>query len=48
MIKRLFKIVEGGVPFPMLFDAGGRVEKVFGVFEEAAGVETRGRFIIEI
>jgi peroxiredoxin (alkyl hydroperoxide reductase subunit C) len=31
----------------MLSDAGGRVGKVFGVFDEDAGVETRGRFIID-
>lgn len=43
----LKKMVEGGVPFPMLSDAGGKVGKAFGVFDEAAGVETRGRFIID-
>ena len=31
----------------MLSDAGGRVGKVFGVYDEDAGVETRGRFIID-
>ncbi len=43
----LSKMVNGGVPFPMLSDAGGRVGKVYGVFDEDAGVETRGRFIID-
>ena len=43
----LSKMVEGGVPFPMLSDTGGRVGKVFGVYDEEAGVETRGRFIID-
>ena len=43
----LSKMVEGGVPFPMLSDAGGRVGKIFGVYDEDAGVETRGRFIID-
>jgi alkyl hydroperoxide reductase subunit AhpC len=43
----LKKMVEGGVPFPMLSDAGGKVGKVYGVFDEAAGVEARGRFIID-
>jgi alkyl hydroperoxide reductase subunit AhpC len=43
----LSKMVKGGVPFPMLSDAGGRVGKVFGVYDEDAGVETRGRFIID-
>ena len=45
--KELSKMVKGGVPFQMLSDAGGRVGKVFGVFDEDAGVETRGRFIID-
>ncbi len=43
----LTKMVQGGVPFPMLSDAGGRVGKVYGVYDENAGVETRGRFIID-
>ena len=43
----LKKMVNGGVPFPMLSDAGGRVGKIFGIFDESAGVETRGRFIID-
>jgi alkyl hydroperoxide reductase subunit AhpC len=43
----LSKMVEGGVPFPMLSDAGGNVGKVYGIFDEDAGVETRGRFIID-
>jgi len=37
----------GGVPFPMLSDAGGRVGKVYGVYDEDVGVESRGRFIID-
>jgi len=43
----LSKMLEGGVPFPMLSDAGGRVGKVYGVYDEDAGVEARGRFIID-
>ena len=43
----LSKMVDGGVPFPMLSDAGGRVGKIYGVYDEDAGVETRGRFIID-
>ncbi|MBT6751814.1 MAG: redoxin domain-containing protein [Desulfobacula sp.] len=45
--KELSKMVEGGVPFPMLSDAGGKVGQIFGVYDEDAGVETRGRFIID-
>jgi peroxiredoxin (alkyl hydroperoxide reductase subunit C) len=43
----LSKMVNGGVPFPMLSDAGGKVGTAFGVFDDGAGVETRGRFIID-
>jgi peroxiredoxin (alkyl hydroperoxide reductase subunit C) len=45
--QELAKMVKGGVPFPMLSDAGGRVGKVYGVYDEDAGVETRGRFFID-
>ena len=43
----LSKMVEGGVPFPMLSDSGGKVCAVFGVYDAEAGVNTRGRFIID-
>jgi alkyl hydroperoxide reductase subunit AhpC len=43
----LSKMVAGGIPFPMLSDAGGNVGKVYGIYDEDAGVETRGRFIID-
>lgn len=43
----LAKMVEGGVPYPMLSDAGGKVGKMYGVFDENAGVEARGRFLID-
>jgi len=43
----LSKMVEGGIPYPMLSDPGGRVGTVYGVYEEAAGVNIRGRFIID-
>lgn len=43
----LSKMVEGGIPFPMLSDQGGRIGTVYGVYEEDAGVNIRGRFIID-
>lgn len=43
----LSKMVHGDVPFPMLSDSGGRVGKVYGVYDEEAGVEMRGRFLID-
>ncbi len=45
--EELSKMVDGGVPFPMLSDAGGKVGTIFGVYDDQAGVETRGRFIID-
>jgi len=43
----LGKMVAGGIPFPMLSDAGGKVGTVYGVYDQDAGVEARGRFIID-
>lgn len=43
----LSKMVDGGIPFPMLSDGGGKVGTLFGVYDEEAGVENRGRFIID-
>ena len=44
--EELSKMVDGGVPFPLLSDAGGRIGAAYGVYEEAAGVDIRGRFLI--
>lgn len=43
----LSKMVTGGIPFPMLSDGGGKVGAAYGVYDEDAGVENRGRFIID-
>jgi peroxiredoxin (alkyl hydroperoxide reductase subunit C) len=45
--EELSKMVDGGLPFPMLTDAGGRIGKVYGVYDEAGGVDVRGRFLID-
>ncbi len=45
--NELARMVDGGVPFPMLSDAGGRIGAVYGVYDEEAGVEMRGRFLID-
>lgn len=45
--EELGKMVDGGVPFPMLSDAGGKIGKVYGVYDEAGGVDIRGRFLID-
>jgi len=43
----LSKMVQGGIPFPMLSDTGGKVGSVYGIYDDQAGVENRGRFIID-
>jgi len=43
----LSKMVEGGIPFPMLSDQGGRIGRAYGVYDKAAGVDIRGRFLID-
>lgn len=45
--EELSKMVDGGVPFPMLSDAGGKIGTIYGVYDEAAGVDIRGRFLID-
>ena len=40
-------MVEGGFPFPMISDQSGKIGSIFGVYDEAAGVNIRGRFIID-
>jgi peroxiredoxin (alkyl hydroperoxide reductase subunit C) len=45
--NEISKMVKGGVPFPMLSDAGGKIGTLYGIYDEAAGIETRGRFIID-
>jgi alkyl hydroperoxide reductase subunit AhpC len=43
----LSKMVNSGVPFPMLSDGGGKVGALYGIYLEDAGVEARGRFLID-
>jgi peroxiredoxin (alkyl hydroperoxide reductase subunit C) len=45
--EELSKMVEGGVPYPMLSDAGGKIGQMYGVYDEEGGVDIRGRFIID-
>ena len=37
--EELMKMVEGGVPFPMLSDAGGLIGKLYGVYDGRRGGE---------
>jgi len=39
-------MVKGAVSFPMFSDAGGG-GTIYGVYDDQAGVRTRGRFIID-
>jgi alkyl hydroperoxide reductase subunit AhpC len=43
----LVKMVEGGIPFHMASDQAGNVGRAYGVYDEAQGIELRGRFIID-
>lgn len=43
----LSKMVPGGLPFPMLADPQGRIGSLYGVYDEEAGVDLRGSFIID-
>jgi peroxiredoxin (alkyl hydroperoxide reductase subunit C) len=45
--EELSKMVPGGVPYPMLSDAGGRIGRVYGIYDEEGGVDIRGRFLID-
>jgi alkyl hydroperoxide reductase subunit AhpC len=43
----LSKMVKKDIPFHMAADGAGNVGKVYGVYDENAGVELRGRFLID-
>lgn len=45
--NELSKMVDGGIPFPMLTDSNGKIGTMYGVYNEEAGVEMRGRFLID-
>ena len=45
--EELNQMVSGGIPFPMIADGGGNLGRVYGVYDEVAGVNVRGRFLID-
>lgn len=45
--EELSKMVDGGVPYPLLSDGAGSLGKIYGVYDETAGVDVRGRFLID-
>jgi peroxiredoxin (alkyl hydroperoxide reductase subunit C) len=45
--EELSKMTKSGIPWPMVSDGAGNLGKVYGVYDEANGVNIRGRFIID-
>lgn len=45
--NELSKMIDKDIPYPMLSDQDGSIGKKYGIYDEEAGVETRGRFIID-
>ncbi len=43
----LSKMVDGGLPYPMLYDADGRIGRYYQVYNEQSGMDIRGTFIID-
>lgn len=43
----LSKMVPGGIPYPMLSDNGGKIGKLYDVYDEQKGRTLRGTFIID-
>ncbi len=43
----LSKMTKDGIPWPMVADGAGNLGRVYGVYDEANGVNIRGRFIID-
>jgi len=45
--EELRKMTKDGIPWPMISDGGGNLGRVYGVYDEANGVNIRGRFLID-
>ena len=45
--NELKKMAERDVPFPMVSDGPGKIGRMYGVYNADAGIELRGRFIID-
>ena len=43
----LSKMINKDIPFAMLSDQDGSIGKIYGIYDDDTGVETRGRFIID-
>lgn len=45
--KEISKIIDKDIPYAMLSDSSGAIGTMYGVYDREAGVENRGRFIID-
>ncbi|WP_115737025.1 MULTISPECIES: thioredoxin-dependent peroxiredoxin [Peptoniphilus] len=45
--NELSKIAGMDIPFPMIADSSGAIGELYGVYDSEAGVDVRGRFIID-
>ncbi len=45
--EELSKMTKDGIPWPMVADGAGNLGKVYGVYDEANGINIRGRFLID-
>ena len=45
--QELSKMVEGGIPYHMLSEKGGKVGELYGVYDNDSGIDIRGQFIID-
>lgn len=45
--NELSKMIGKDIPFPMVSDQNGNIGRMYGIYDEDAGVETRGRFLID-
>lgn len=43
----LSKMVDGGIPYPMLSDANGNIGRMYDVYDSAKGITLRSTFIID-
>ncbi len=45
--EELSQMTKNGIPWPMVADGAGNLGRVYGVYDEANGVNIRGRFLID-
>ena len=45
--NELSRMVDGGIPFHLVSDGGGKLGKMYGIYDEDAGVDIRGKFLID-